>query len=127
MDSKQDDCIVVLITTGTNDEAVRIAEMLVGSNLAACVQILQEMESIYRWHGRIRRDAEHLLLVKTTAESFDELEKAVRLLHSYDTPEIVALPMVAGSEPYVGWLRDNVKRSTVRAGKSNGRASRATA
>ena len=101
------DAIVVLITAPNREEAIRLADMLVGAHLAACVQLLPEMESVYRWEGKIERQPEILLLIKTTRARFDELEREVRALHSYDTPEIVALPIVAGSEPYLRWLRDN--------------------
>jgi len=100
----QDQPLVVFITAPHRDEAVRLAEMLVGARLAACVQILPEMESVYRWQGVVERQPEILLLVKTTKAKFAELEREVRSLHSYDTPEIVALPIVAGSAPYLKWL-----------------------
>ena len=96
--------IVVLITAAHREEAVRLAEMLVGAHLAACVQILPEMESVYRWQGKIERQPEILLIAKTTRAKFHELEREIRALHSYDTPEIVALPIVAGSQPYLDWL-----------------------
>lgn len=99
-----DDPIMVLITAPHREEAVRLADMLVGAHLAACVQILPEMESVYRWQGSIERQPEILLIAKTTRAKFDELEKQIRALHSYDTPEIVALPIVAGSQPYLDWL-----------------------
>jgi periplasmic divalent cation tolerance protein len=83
--------------------------MLVGAHLAACVQILPEMESVYRWQGKIERQSEVLLIVKTTREKFADVEREVRLLHSYDTPEIVALPVVAGSTAYMNWLAAAVK------------------
>ena len=101
------DAIVVLITAPNREEAIRLADTLVGAHLAACVQLLPEMESVYRWEGKIERQPEILLLIKTTRARFDELEREVRALHSYDTPEIVALPIVAGSEPYLRWLREN--------------------
>ena len=99
-----DDAIVVFMTAANGEEATRLAEMLVGAHLAACVQIMPEMESVYRWQGTIERQAEVLLLAKTTRAKFDDLEREVRLLHSYDTPEIVAVPIVAGSAPYLDWL-----------------------
>lgn len=99
-----DDAIVVFMTTANGEEATRLADMLVGAHLAACVQILPEIESVYRWQGKIERSSEVLLLVKTTRAKFDELEREVRALHSYDTPEIVAVPIVAGSAPYLEWL-----------------------
>ena len=107
-DSKQDS-IVVLMTAGSREEAARLAEMLVGSKLAACVQIMPEMESVYRWKGKIHRDPEVLLFVKTTTANFADLEREVRALHSYEIPEIIALPITAASEPYLAWLTENVK------------------
>ena len=99
-----DDAIVVFMTAANGEEATRLADMLVGAHLAACVQILPEMESVYRWQGKVERQAEVLLIAKTTRGKFDELEREVRALHSYDTPEIVAVPIVAGSAPYLKWL-----------------------
>jgi periplasmic divalent cation tolerance protein len=102
------DAIVVLVTAANGEEATRLADMLVGAHLAACVQILPEMESVYRWQGKIEREAEILLIAKTTKAKFDELEREVRALHSYETPEIVAIPLVAGSKPYLKWLLTSV-------------------
>lgn len=104
-----DDAIVVFMTAANGEEATRLAEMLVGAHLAACVQILPEIESVYRWQGKIERSSEVLLLAKTTRGKFDELEREVRALHSYDTPEIVAVPIVAGSAPYLEWLAQAAK------------------
>ena len=100
--------IVVFITTPNREEAARLADMLVGSRLAACVQILPEIESVYRWKGKIEREAEVLLLAKSTSEKFDELDRQVRAIHSYETPEILAVPSEAISEPYGKWLADSV-------------------
>ncbi|MEN3325741.1 MAG: periplasmic divalent cation tolerance protein [Acidobacteriota bacterium] len=99
-----DDAIVVFMTAASGEEATRLAEMLVGAHLAACVQMLPEIESVYRWQGKIERSSEVLLIAKTTREKFDDLEREVRALHSYDTPEIVAVPIVIGSAPYLEWL-----------------------
>ena len=99
-----DDAIVVFMTAANGEEATRLADMLVGAHLAACVQILPEMESVYRWQGKIERQAEILILAKTTKAKFAELEREVRALHSYETPEIIAVPIVAGSAPYLEWL-----------------------
>ena len=100
--------IVVLITVGNRDEAARIARYLVESRAAVCVQILPEMESVYWWDGKIESGSEFLLLAKTTQDKFEELEAAVRNLHSYETPEIIALPVTAGSAPYLDWLFKNL-------------------
>src|SRR5919202_5091030 len=104
--------VVVMITTGSREEALRLADMLVGARLAACVQVLPEMESIYHWRGEVQRAPEVLLLVKTTAARFTELEREVRALHSYETPEIVALPVTAASAPYLEWLTGSVQRQS---------------
>jgi len=102
------EAIVVFMTAGSAEEARRIAQQLVETRLAACVQVLPEIESIYRWQGEVQREKEVLMLAKTSREQFDELEKSVRAIHSYDTPEIVAVPVSAVSEPYRTWLIENV-------------------
>ena len=104
-----EDPIAVFITAANGEEAARLAELLVGSQLAACVQILPEIESVFRWQGEVARESEILLIVKTTAEKFADLEREVRALHSYEVPEIVAVPIVAGSSPYLDWLTASVK------------------
>ena len=109
MSSAADEAIVVLMTAANGEEAARLADLLIGAHLAACVQILPEMESVYRWQGKIERQAEVLLLAKTTRSKFEDIEREVRVLHSYDTPEIIALPIVAGSAPYLAWLSDSLK------------------
>ncbi len=110
--SSADEAIVVLMTAANGEEAARLADLLIGAHLAACVQILPEIESVYRWEGKIERQAETLLLAKTVRSKFEELEREVRALHSYDTPEIIALPIVTGSAPYLAWLTENVKLPT---------------
>jgi len=107
MSANTADAIVVLMTAADRDEASRIAEMLVNSRLAACVQVLPEIHSVYRWKGEVERNIETLLLAKTTSDKFDELDRAVREIHSYDTPEIIALPVTATSKPYLEWLKEN--------------------
>ncbi|HLL13583.1 MAG TPA: divalent-cation tolerance protein CutA [Pyrinomonadaceae bacterium] len=101
--------IMVMMTAGSREEAARLAEMLVGARLAACVQILPEVESVYHWKGEVRRDPEVLLLAKTTQARFSLLEREVRALHSYETPEIIALPITDASAPYLEWLTATVK------------------
>ena len=78
--------------------------MLVERKLAACVQILPPMTSIYVWKGGVQRENEIMLVAKSTRAKFDDLEEAVRAIHSYETPEIIALPIVAGSQSYLSWL-----------------------
>lgn len=100
--------IVVFMTAPNGEEATRLADLLIGAHLAACVQILPEMESVYRWEGKIERQSEILLIAKTTTTKFADLEREVRALHSYETPEIIAVPIVAGSSPYLAWLIDSL-------------------
>jgi periplasmic divalent cation tolerance protein len=104
--------IVVFMTAANGEEAVRLADMLVKRNLAACVQILPAIQSVYRWEGRIEKQAEILIMAKSVKSNFDELEREVRALHSYETPEIVALPIIAGSASYLEWLAAAVEPQT---------------
>ncbi|MEP6568449.1 MAG: divalent-cation tolerance protein CutA [Acidobacteriota bacterium] len=105
MNAETDQAIVVFMTAANSEEAGRLAEILVGKRLAACVQIMPEMESVYSWQGKIERQREVLLIAKTVGSKFVELEGEVLKLHSYETPEIVALPVTDGSRPYLEWLR----------------------
>jgi len=116
MSTKPEQAIVVFMTAATKDEASRLAEMLVSKSLAACVQIMPEMESVYRWQGKIERQPEVLLIAKTMSSKFAELEREVVALHSYDTPEIVAMPLAAGSRPYLEWLTACVAEEVQRQG-----------
>jgi periplasmic divalent cation tolerance protein len=102
------DAIAVFMTAANREEAAQLAEMLVTERLAACVQILPEMESVYRWQGKLERQKEVLVIAKTTKSTFEKLEKKVRAIHSYETPEIVALPVTAGSPRYLEWLYSGV-------------------
>jgi periplasmic divalent cation tolerance protein len=98
------EAIAVFITAPTADEAARLADLLVGSHLAACVQILPAMESVYFWKGSIEHQTEVLLIAKTVQSQFAALEREVRAVHSYETPEIVAVRITAASVPYLEWL-----------------------
>lgn len=100
--------ILVLMTAANPEEAGRIAEMLVEAHLAACVQILPEIQSVYRWQGKVAHEHEVLLLAKTASGRFDDLVSRVTAIHSYETPEIVALPITAGAEPYLKWLAGSI-------------------
>ncbi len=103
------DAIAVFMTAANREEAARLAQMLVEKRLAACVQILPEIESHYWWRGQVERQPEVLLIAKTTAARFEELEKEVIAIHSYKTPEIVAFPVSAVSKPYLEWLNTNIE------------------
>jgi periplasmic divalent cation tolerance protein len=101
--------IVVLVSCGSAKEAQRIARELVQKKLAACVNVTSPVRSIYRWKGKVEAALEVLMLIKTTRRKFAALEKEIRRLHSYETPEIIALPIVAGSKTYLEWLLKSVK------------------
>jgi periplasmic divalent cation tolerance protein len=102
---------IVLTTAGSRDEARKIARHLVESQLAACVNILPQVESIYRWQGKVESASEWLLLIKTTAARFPEVRDAIRALHSYDLPECIELSIEEGSELYLKWLADSVQEA----------------
>jgi periplasmic divalent cation tolerance protein len=98
---------IVLTTAGTREEADKIARALVERRLAACVNVVP-IDSVYRWKEKVENAQEWLLLVKTTAEAFDDVEAAIQELHSYELPECVVLPIEGGSEEYLEWIGDNV-------------------
>ena len=98
------DKIVVLSTCGSAEEAASIARALVERRLAACVNIVPGVRSVYRWKGAVEEAGEWLLIVKSSQALFERLEEELRRMHSYETPEIVALPVVAGSASYLEWL-----------------------
>jgi len=100
------DEIVVFITASNEDEAARIAKALVEARLAGCVNIIKNIRSIYSWEGKIEDEPEVLMIVKTQKSLFDSLMKKVKELHSYTLPEIIAVPVVEGSEDYLKWLRE---------------------
>jgi periplasmic divalent cation tolerance protein len=97
--------IIVFITAPSEDEAVKIANAVVATRLAGCVNIIKNIRSVYRWEEKIEDEAEVLMIVKTRKELFESLAGKVRELHSYSVPEIIALPIVEGSEDYRQWLR----------------------
>ena len=99
------DKIVVMVTCGSKAEARKIARAVVEARLAACANVLgNPVESIYRWKGKVETAKEVLLLVKSTRKRFAALGREIRRLHSYDTPEIIALPITAGSRVYLRWI-----------------------
>jgi len=100
------DEIVVFITASNENEAVIIAKALVENKLAGCVNIIKNIRSIYSWQGKIEDEPEVLMIAKTQKHLFDSLMKKVKELHSYTVPEIIALPIVEGSEDYLNWLRE---------------------
>jgi periplasmic divalent cation tolerance protein len=98
------EALVVLCTCGNGEEALRIANALIEDRAAACVNILPAVQSVYRWQEKIETAQEILLLVKTTQERFAAVERKIVELHSYDTPEIIALPVTEGLKKYLAWL-----------------------
>ena len=104
------DKIVVLVTCGSRKEGRKIGRALVKARLAACVNVLQApVESIYRWKGSVDTAKEFLLIIKTSRARFAAVAKAVKRLHSYDVPEVIALPIEKGSREYLAWLEECVK------------------
>jgi periplasmic divalent cation tolerance protein len=102
--------VVVLVTASSADEAVNIASALVEERLAACANVVGPIRSIYRWQEAVEDAEEHLLVIKARAVDFSAVEERVRELHSYDVPEVVALPLRAGSDSYLTWLADSTVR-----------------
>jgi periplasmic divalent cation tolerance protein len=100
------DPIVVFVTCGSEEEASKIGHSLVEERLAACVNILSPVHSIYRWEGKIWDEKEWLLIIKTQKQKFEALEEKVKSLHTYSVPEIIALPILQGSSSYLKWLTE---------------------
>jgi periplasmic divalent cation tolerance protein len=99
---------IVFTTAGSEEEAKKIARHIVEQQLAACVNIVPKVESVYRWQGKVESSTECLLLIKTTAEKFPNVRNAIRELHSYDLPECIAIMVEDGSEEYLNWIADSV-------------------
>lgn len=100
---------IVLTTCGSEEEARRIASSIVERQLAACVNIVPQVESVYRWQGKMESGREWLLLIKTTAEKFPEVRETIRELHSYELPECIAVVVEDGSSDYLEWIGQSVK------------------
>lgn len=121
---------VILVTTGSEELAASIARVLVGERLAACVNIVGPVRSIYRWRDAVEDDSEYLLIVKTRATLYVKVEQRVRELHTYEVPEVLALNADRGSPPYLKWLLESTgplraparkpprKRATAARGRS---------
>jgi periplasmic divalent cation tolerance protein len=105
MSCSEADIQVVLVTAPDIDVATRIAGALVEERLAACVNLVPGVRSIYRWNGRVENDSEVLMIIKTRADRSVELTERVRALHPYDTPEVVLIPVAGGSRDYLDWVR----------------------
>jgi periplasmic divalent cation tolerance protein len=106
------DFIVVFVTCGSEEEALKIGRTLVDERLAACANMISPLRSIYRWEGKICDEKEWLLVIKTQQSTFEDLAKRVKTLHSYSVPEIIALPIVEGSPAYLNWIEENTKQKS---------------
>lgn len=100
---------VVLVTAKDTDEARKIADGLLTDKLVACANIIERVQSLFWWQGRIDDAKETLLLLKTRSDLMDQVVRRVKSLHGYETPEIIALPVYAGSEDYLNWINSSVK------------------
>jgi len=103
--------VVIFITTGTDEEAHRIANMLLNQKKVACVNILPKVRSLFWWQGKLDSAQESLLIVKTRASLLSEIVSMVREVHSYDVPEVIALPIIGGNPDYLEWIGKEVKQS----------------
>ncbi len=101
--------VQVLTTAEAKSQAEKIAETLVDKEMAGCIQIIGPITSVYRWKGKVEKAEEWLCLIKTKAELYDEVEKTIRQMHTYETPEIISMPITAGSKKYLQWLEGEVK------------------
>jgi periplasmic divalent cation tolerance protein len=102
------DAVVVLVAAPTAEKAVELARTVVEEKLAACANVLPGVRSIYRWKGAVQDDAEVLLLLKTQRKRFPELRDRLLALHPYEVPEVLALPVEAGSEAYLDWIAQSM-------------------
>ena len=98
--------LVVFVTCGSEEEGLKIAHALVEERLAACVNLVSSIRSIYRWEGKTWDEKEWLLIIKTRTARIEDVERRVKSLHSYSLPEIIALPIIKGSSSYLNWLKE---------------------
>lgn len=104
--------IVVLVTASSEEEAARIGRALVEGGLAACANVLPRIRSIFRWEGKVSEEQESLMVVKSRSDLFDDLARTVKSLHSYQVPEIIALPIAHGSPEYLAWIHEVTRQPT---------------
>ena len=104
-----DDAVMAMTTTNQAREARSLAELLVKERMAACVQIVPKVESVYEWDGKIHADQEYLLIIKTRERRVDAIKKALEKHHSYEVPEFTVLPIVDGMDEYMKWLEEGTK------------------
>ncbi len=99
-----EDFIVILVTASSEGEAKKIARSLVEKRLAACVNIIKDVQSVFRWKGKILDEKELLLIIKTRKKLYKNVEEEIKTLHAYEVPEIIALPIISGSKDYLYWI-----------------------
>jgi periplasmic divalent cation tolerance protein len=99
-----EDFIVILVTASSEEEAKKIARSLVEKRLVACVNIIKDVQSIFRWKNKVSEEKELLLIIKTRKKLYKNVEEEVKNIHSYEVPEIIALPIIAGSKEYLYWI-----------------------
>jgi periplasmic divalent cation tolerance protein len=104
MGSESTNVVVVMVTTADQDEAVKIADQVVRSRLAACASTIPAVRSTYWWEGKMMNEQESLVLIKTTSDKFTSLQEAIQQIHSYKVPEIIALPVIKGLPQYLEWV-----------------------
>lgn len=104
-----DEILIVLTTVGSEEQGNAISEELVHRNLAACVNIVPGVKSVYRWKGKIQQDEERLLIIKTTRAAFADVRRTIKELHSYDLPELLAIPLAAADDAVADWIRSVVR------------------
>ena len=102
--------LVILVTVVNQKEAVRISNGVVKAKLAACANIIPGIQSIYNWKGKVVKAQEALLILKSTKLRYSALEKTIKAMHAYETPEIIALPVKEGLDRYLGWVRNETRR-----------------
>ncbi|HEX9912619.1 MAG TPA: divalent-cation tolerance protein CutA [candidate division Zixibacteria bacterium] len=102
--SNMEDFIVILVTASSEEEAKKIAQSLVEKRLVACVNIIKDVQSVFRWKGKISDEKELLLIIKTRKKLYKNVEEEIKTLHAYEVPEIIALPIISGSKDYLYWV-----------------------
>jgi periplasmic divalent cation tolerance protein len=103
------DKVVIMVTASSRRESRKIARRLIEEKLAACVNISQPIQSVYRWEGKIQQSKEFLMFIKTNRDLFPQIKTEIGLIHSYHTPEIICLPIIDGSPNYLQWVSDSVR------------------
>ena len=112
MCANDNEFVQVMTTAETKNTLEKIGKLLIRKNLAACVQLIGPIESMYRWQGKIHHDQEWLALIKSRSVHFTQIERIILQNHNYDTPEIIALPLTTGEPKYLDWIRQMTPRDT---------------